>query len=583
MEDLARPNEPQKCSPVLILVGLGYFVLLLLIWLDEAVDLPALLLGDEPSDFSWQAIVLHAGVVTVVAVPLGLAIARLQCSRKNAGVALEEMADRLKTLAEHTRDWAFWQSPEGDFLYSSPSCLRITGYGPVEFAEDHSLLEDIVHEDDREAYLAHRESAHEERQPGETRFRILRRDGEMRWIGHVCQPIFDRNQRFLGMRGSNRDITAERLAEEAVEKSEAHLNRAQKVASIGSWDLDLAAGRLYWSEEVYRIFGVCHGTPLDYPAFLETLFPEDREFVDKKWREALAGKPYDIEHRIRVGEEVRWVREKAEVEFNEAGRALRGVGIVQNITDLKAAEAEAARLENELNHLTRVSTLGEFSAALAHELNQPLAAILSNSQAALRFLDADDVDMAEIREILEDIVADDQRARGIIQKLREMTRKPTEWLNAESLAVNPLVEDVLKLVRGDLIMRGVTLEEDLRDGLPLVSASAVQIQQALLNLILNALEAMEQVEDRTLVISTRDSGNGTVELTVSDTGPGFEPGIKEQVFKPFLTTKEAGMGMGLAICRALIEKHGGRIRAEDAPEGGARFVISLPALREAKG
>jgi C4-dicarboxylate-specific signal transduction histidine kinase len=281
-----------------------------------------------------------------------------------------------------------------------------------------------------------------------------------------------------------------------------------------------------------------------------------------------------------VADVVRWVREKAEVEFDDANRPVRGIGTVQDITARKTAEAEIDRLSGELAHVTRVATLGEFAAALAHELNQPLTAILANAQAALRFLDRGEPDLTEIREILADIAGDDQRARDIILKLRELTRKPLGRRPPEPLRVNPLVTDVLRIVRADLTLRGVELATAFAEDLPAVSANGVQIQQALLNLILNALEAMDGRETRRLSIETRPA-DGSVEIAVADTGPGFGEGGPEAIFRPFFTTKDEGMGMGLAISRAAVEAHGGTITAGDAEGGGAEFVVALPARGEA--
>jgi C4-dicarboxylate-specific signal transduction histidine kinase len=319
-------------------------------------------------------------------------------------------------------------------------------------------------------------------------------------------------------------------------------------------------------------------TDLDYSTFIEAVLPEDREYVDRSWREALKGAPYDIEHRILVGDTVKWVRERAEVEFDGNGRAVRGTGIVQDITPRKSAEEAAARLQAELDHVTRVATLSEFSSALAHELNQPLAAILANAQAALRFLDVDPPDLAELREILEDVVRDDQRARDVILKLREMFRKSAGRRAFARLEVNPLVDDVLRIAKGDLAMRRVTLETDLAGELPTVTGDAVQLRQVLLNLVLNALEAMEETPAPRLTIRTRDGADGAVDIEVVDTGPGIAPGEESRLFQPFFTTKEHGMGMGLAVSRAIVEAHGGRIGAEsNGDAAGVRFVISLPA------
>ena len=575
-----RNRDPRRNNPVLILTGLGYVLVIGLIWMDEVFDLPHRLLGAPATPFRWSAAVLHSGVVTLVTILVGAVMYRLVRGRRAANADLKRLATHYQVLADHTYDWEFWVGGEGQFLHSSPSCHRISGHHPEEFAADPGLLGRLVHPGDRAAFEEHRRHAHQERTAGEIRFRIIRKDGAVRWIGHVCQPVFGTDGTPLGVRGSNRDITAVRHAEVALETIASHLRRAQEVARLGSWDLDLVTGQLFWSDEVYRIFGVAGGTPLDYRTFLGMVHEEDREAVERMWREALGGGAYDIEHRIRVDGRDKWVREAAEVEFGEDGRAIRGIGIVQDITARREAEEEVARLDLELAHVTRVATLGEFAAALAHELNQPLAAILTNAQAGLRFMDRDELEPGEIREIFTDIAADDQRARDVILRLRELTRKPLGDRPPEPLAVNPLVAGVLGIVRGEISLRGVELATELAGDVRTVSANGVRIQQALLNLIQNALEAMESTGQKRLTVRTGNTEDGRVEISVIDTGPGFAGAGGADVFRPFFTTKKDGMGMGLAISRAAVEAHGGSLRAFAADGGGARVVISLPAAGE---
>ena len=243
----------------------------------------------------------------------------------------------------------------------------------------------------------------------------------------------------------------------------------------------------------------------------------------------------------------------------------------------QSLELAAARQRSELAHLSRVAVLGELSASLAHELNQPLAAILSNAEAAQRFLDGDSVDLEQLREIVGDIVEDDKRAGEVIRRLRAMLRK--EELAHVPLDVNEVACDVLQIMNSDFINRGVQVQKRLAPLLPPVAGDRVQLQQVLLNLLMNGCDAVSPLpRPRRLVVSTRPAAGGEVEIAVSDSGPGIAVADLERVFQPFVTTKEQGTGLGLAVCRTIVAAHGGRIWASNNDQGGATITIALPAV-----
>jgi C4-dicarboxylate-specific signal transduction histidine kinase len=220
--------------------------------------------------------------------------------------------------------------------------------------------------------------------------------------------------------------------------------------------------------------------------------------------------------------------------------------------------------------------LGELAGSLAHELNQPLTAILSNAQAAQRFLARDGIDVQEVREILADIVAEDKRAGEVIHRLRLLLRKGE--VQRQPLDVNGVVEEVLKLVRSDLVNQGVTAWPDLAPDLPVIECDRVQLQQVLLNLVLNACDAMAGAEPgaRQIKIRTAREEDGAVRISVADRGPGIPPDLRERVFEPFYTTKPQGLGLGLTVCRSIVTAHGGRLWSENGQKGGAVFCLSLP-------
>jgi two-component system sensor kinase FixL len=234
----------------------------------------------------------------------------------------------------------------------------------------------------------------------------------------------------------------------------------------------------------------------------------------------------------------------------------------------------------ELAHTARVSTMGELAASVAHELNQPLGAILANAEAAELFLQQDPPALDELRAILADIRKDDERAGEVIRRMRALLRK--RELERQPLDINSLVEDVLQMVSGDAALRGVSLAADLGPVLPQVSGDRVHLQQVLLNLILNGMDAMagQPRERRRISVRTRLGADGRVELAVIDSGPGIEPDRLPRLFEPFYTTKPNGMGMGLSIARTIVQAHHGRIWAENNASGGAVFRIALPVSGE---
>jgi len=375
------------------------------------------------------------------------------------------------------------------------------------------------------------------------------------------------------------DITARKKAEERLALTKEILDRAQRVARVGSWHLDFLTNTMLWTDETYRLFGLEPGTPVDYNQFLQRIHPGDREYVKRKWRAALAGKPYDIEHRIIVNGQVKWVREKAEVETDTKGKPLRAIGTVQDITIYKQQEADKTRLQKELLHVSRVTAMGELTAALAHELNQPLMAIMGNVQAAQRILAPEShdqgPDLEEIREILADVVADSKRAAEIIRKIRVYLKKSLH--KPAPLNINTAIREILPLIRSNAVIKNVSLNVELAPDLPPVKGDRIQLQQVLVNLALNGFEAMTGEGEKALTIRTAGDGK-TVTVSVKDTGTGITVDNPEDLFKPFFTTKNEGMGMGLAVNRSIIEAHGGSLKAENNSDGpGATFSFILPA------
>jgi PAS domain S-box-containing protein len=494
----------------------------------------------------------------------------------------EEAELAYRIITDFTYDWEYWVNPDETMRYMSASAERITGYTNQQFIDNPALRWEIILPEDRDIWDRHYAEERQDPKFYEIQFRIRRKDGQIRWIEHACQPVKGPHGEFWGLRVSNRDITLRKQTEEALRRSEQSLAEAQRVAHLGNWEWNIVTNELHWSDEVYRIFGL---QPKEfgatYEAFLASVHPADRNMVKKAVDESLADPhtPYSIEHRvIRPDESEGMVHERGEVSFDKSGKPIRMIGTVHDITELKRAEIESYRTRRELWRMERVSQMGELTASLAHELNQPLTAILSNAGAALRFLQADKLDPAELHDILQDIVKDNKRAGEIIRSLRSMIKQ--EEMERETISINDVLRDIISFFHSEAIIRNIAVEIDLAEPSPVVHVDRVQIQQVLINLIINAAEAMSQhgPEGRKIILQTRLIDHGTAQVAVRDFGPGIDEKDLDYIFDPFFTTKRSGLGMGLSISRSIIEAHGGRIWVENNRDKGVTFYFEIPVL-----
>lgn len=360
--------------------------------------------------------------------------------------------------------------------------------------------------------------------------------------------------------------------------SEQRMSLAASAADLRLWEWDIVHDEIWSTDKQRMLFGIALSEKISFEHFLSVLHDEDRERVRLSVEKSLKGNGhFESEYRIVYPDgRIIWVAARGRIEFDN-GQPLRMLGVSIDITRRKQAELEVQQQRNELTHLSRVNLLGELSGSLAHELNQPLAAILSNAQAAQRFLARDKADIAEVLDILKDIVSEDRRAGAIIQRLRILLRKGE--VRRLPLDVNKVVKDVLKLLQSDLVNQSITVTIDLDQKLPVVNGDRVQLQQVLLNLILNACEAMSRskTSNRQLSVRTERADTDLIKVSVGDRGPGISPESLESIFQPFFTTKKQGMGLGLTICRNIISAHEGQLRASNSVGGGAVLHFTLPA------
>ncbi len=370
-----------------------------------------------------------------------------------------------------------------------------------------------------------------------------------------------------------------RLAREATREGEQRLALAADAAALGVWVRDLVRREVWVSEHWRTLFGFEPLQCVTLELLLQRVHPDDREAVRRTLRETEQGQGsdrYEMEYRIELPRGgLRWIGSRGRVERQADGTPTLVRGVSLDISKRKLAELDLQQKQREITHLSRVAVLGELSGALAHELNQPLTAILSNAQAAQRFLRQDPADVAEVAEILQDIVDEDRRAGEIIRRLRGLFDNGAT--SRQRVDANALVLAVLRILRNDLINHGVALTTQLAPEAVPLHADQVQLEQVLVNLVVNACDAMAPLERgaRALLASVARDGDGHVQISIVDSGGGIRPDILAQIFNPFYTTKEHGMGLGLSISRNIVNAHEGRLWAENNGRG-ASFHLRLP-------
>ena len=385
------------------------------------------------------------------------------------------------------------------------------------------------------------------------------------------------------------DIVAQGIyrkdAEDKLRRSEAFLAEAQKLSHTGSFGWNVSTDEHFWSEETFRIFQYDTSTKITLQMVLDRIHPEDvpamKQIVD---RAAQDRKDWEHEYRLLFPDgSVKHVHVVAHATGSKSGNP-EFVGAVMDVTAARRAEEALRRGQAELAHVSRVTTLGEFTASIAHEVNQPLTAVTNNANACLGLLADSDSHLQEVREALAEIVEDANRASAVIARVRRLARKapPDKTL----LDMKNVVAGVLALARYEIATRRVTMVTEFSESLPPVLGDRVQLQQVLLNLIVNGMDAMDKVEEskRVLNISGRhelQDGMPTCLLSVQDAGVGLKPNEMDKLFDAFYTTKAQGMGVGLAVSRSIIEAHGGRLWAESNRGAGATFLFSLPAAPNA--
>ena len=408
--------------------------------------------------------------------------------------------------------------------------------------------------------------------------RLRRADGEYRrfWVRRV--PLHDDSGAVVKWYGVGHDIEDQKRAESALRRSEAYLAEAQRLSVTGSFGWKMASGEMFWSDETYRILEVDRAVKPTIDVILQCVHPDDREFVRREIDRAAQGEQdYDYENRLLTPNgSVKHLQIRAHRLKYESGEE-EIVGALMDVTATRKAQEALHVAQTELAHVTRMTTLGEMSASIAHEVNQPLAAIVTNGEAGLRWLDREVPEIAEALDAIRQIVGEAHRASGVIRGIREFSRKAAPEM--VQLDINDVIEEAIALVRHEALRHGVAIRQQLAPGMPTVRGDRIQLQQVIINLVINAVQAMAAVTDRecVLFVRTQRQDPGQVLVAVEDAGVGIEPGDADRLFSAFYTTKPDGLGMGLSICRSIIDAHGGRVWASRNTGPGMTFQFTISA------
>jgi PAS domain S-box-containing protein len=489
---------------------------------------------------------------------------------------IKKSEDRLRLVIDTIPTLVWRARPDGvpDFL--NQPALDYTGLS-VDQAE--TGWPGAFHPDDKKGMLVKWSAIRASGRPGELEARLRRFNGEYRWFLFRAVPLRDEGGNIVKWYGSSTDIEDRKRAEEELRRSEAKLIEAQRVSQTGSFVWNVATGERFGSREYLRIFGYDQPRSVTSEMVLQRVHPEDRARVEQTIdRAPRVGKDLDYEHRLLMPDgSVKYVHVVAHA-VRDREDQLEFIGAVVDVTATKQAEEKLHKAQTELAHVARVTTLGELTASIAHEVNQPLAAAVAN--ACLRWLDRETPDLAAARRSVEWVINDSCRASEVIRRVRALAKK-SDFAKVP-LDVNDVVREAIELVKRELSSQRVSLRTELAPSLPTILGDRVQLQQVIINLLMNGIEAMQPITDRQreLVIRSGQDEKRRVHVSVTDCGVGISAEIANRLFNAFFTTKASGMGMGLSICRSIVEAHEGRLSASPNEGPGATFQFVLPSQLE---
>ena len=499
--------------------------------------------------------------------------------RKKAEEALRSNERNLSLMINAIPTFIQVSRPDGTVLSVNQAVLDYHGIGQQDVLKE-DFRSRFYHPDDAERLREVRDEALNRPLQFEYEQRALGRDGRYRWFLVRYNPLLDEQGRIDRWYVAAFDIEDRKQAEARVEQAYLRLAEAQQLSKTGSFITDLLADEHDWSEEAFRVFEFDPSAKVTVQMIRNVIHPEDLPTFDAVIARGMTGTDVDFVFRIVLPRgAVKHIRGMARVMTQVGGHPLF-IGALQDVTENKVAEEALDRARSELAHVARITTLNALTASIAHEINQPLSGIITNTSTCLRMLNGDPPNIDGARETVRRTLRDGNRASDVITRLRALFSKKEFTL--EVLDLNEATREVIALSLGDLQRNRVVLRSELAENLSPVVGDRIQLQQVTLNLLRNASDAMLSVEDRPrqLVITTRREGNDHVRLSVQDAGIGVKTQDFERLFEAFYTTKSGGMGIGLSVSRSIIARHHGRLWAEANDGPGVTFSFSIPCALE---
>jgi PAS domain S-box-containing protein len=472
-------------------------------------------------------------------------------------------------------------------LYFSDEAFRLFGFDPLQGLPSREAVWQRIHPDDADTMNEKIEHALRERRSFQNEFRLKLPDGTVKHVDADILPAFSATGELVEIIATAVDVTERKRAEDTLRRGEAWLAQGQRLSHTGTWVLDgITKYFLYWSDESYHIWGFdpLQGLP-SRDDMWERIHPDDREAVWEEVQDAIREQREVFqEFRILLPDgTVKYLESNTYHEFSPLGELIEVICTAVDVTERKRAQDERERLrqlEADLAHINRLSMMGELAASLSHEILHPIATARNNARAGMRFLEMSPPNLTEVREALGCVVRDADRAKDIVGRIRSQIKRAPP--RKERFDLHEAIDEVIVMVRSAIAKEAISVSTRLMDGLVPVQGDRVQLQQVLVNLILNAVEAMSSVEGGTRELSIRTEQNqpGGILVAVHDSGPGIDPVNFDRVFEPFYTTKTSGVGMGLSICQTIIHGHGGRLSMRANEPRGAVFQFTLPAVQE---
>jgi PAS domain S-box-containing protein len=486
---------------------------------------------------------------------------------------LQQSEDRLRLVIDTIPAHVWSTRPDGSVDFVNRRWLETTGLTMQDaMGWDWGS---VVHPDDLSRYVDEWRAALAAGEPTESEVRLRRADGKYRWWLTRNVPLRDELGNIVNWYGTAIDIEERHRAEDALRRSEAYLAEAQRLSKTGSFGWSVLTGEIRWSEETFRIFQYDRTTKPTVELILNRIHPEDAVHV-KQTIESASMNGQDFEHEYRLvmpDNSVKYVHVVAHALSDKSGR-IEFVGAVKDVTERKHADEALREAQANLARVSRVTTMGELTASLAHEIKQPIAAAVTNAKTCLRWLGRDQPDLAEAREAAARNIKDVTRASDIISSISLLFKKGA--LQRELVDVNELIREMIVLLRSEANRYSISIRTELAEDLPKVMADRVQLQQVFMNLMLNGIDAMKETTDGGELTIKSEAGDAQLLISVSDTGVGLPLEQTDQIFRAFFTTKDKGTGMGLPISRSIIESHGGHLWVAGASGCGATFQFTLP-------